>query len=158
MVIIGITSACAEQTFLESTRRPYRRDHLRVCGADPAGTNIDFDLTGSPPRVRSRLGRGQERLRVHGITSACAEQTRTETAAPASQRDHLRVCGADTVYDCSRVSPVGSPPRVRSRRPSCQWIIEHSGITSACAEQTALSMARLMVAWDHLRVCGADSS
>ena len=71
----GIISACAEQTRAsEAPSRAYW-DHLRVCGADNMTLIILCILTGSSPRVRSRLrllkwGRGWL-----GIISACAEQT-----------------------------------------------------------------------------------
>ena len=75
----GITSACAEQT-RPATRAGFSaRDHLRVCGADQGDHGGAGRRVGSPPRVRSRL---KCRLTLHsglGITSACAEQTRSLT-------------------------------------------------------------------------------
>ena len=70
-----ITSACAEQT--HGAGKPAGRgwDHLRVCGADMPGLDKDGNLTGSPPRVRSRLAGVRFRTTHVGITSACAEQT-----------------------------------------------------------------------------------
>ena len=52
---IGITSACAEQTDQRRRACSSRWDHLRVCGADPADNQTDWQARGSPPRVRSRL-------------------------------------------------------------------------------------------------------
>ena len=73
----GITSACAEQTGSFGSRPMSIRDHLRVCGADPTRTRARSPPSGSPPRVRSR--QRPERLvgDLRGITSACAEQTRS---------------------------------------------------------------------------------
>ena len=51
----------------------------------------------------------------------------------------------------------GSPPRVRSRRRSHRLCERWPGITSACAEQTPSMVCVDVAAWDHLRVCGADS-
>ena len=51
----------------------------------------------------------------------------------------------------------GSPPRVRSRRRSHRLCERWPGITSACAEQTPIPLVGNVSAWDHLRVCGADS-
>ena len=72
-----ITSACAEQTGSFGSRPMSIRDHLRVCGADPTRTRARSPPSGSPPRVRSR--QRPERLvgDLRGITSACAEQTRS---------------------------------------------------------------------------------
>ena len=129
----GITSACAEQT------RPGR-----------------WVGTGSPPRVRSRLTGYPSKGYSLGITSACAEQTVTLIAIHVSIRDHLRVCGADSLVAAGSGSVVGSPPRVRSRRQADPRVHGRQRITSACAEQTSFALGSLMSLWDHLRVCGAD--
>ena len=52
--ILGIISACAEQTSCPAADRSARRDHLRVCGADIRSIGLDIRLVGSSPRVRSR--------------------------------------------------------------------------------------------------------
>ena len=134
----GITSACAEQTTGMTTRKSWAWDHLRVCGADlHSMAQVGFSL-GSPPRVRSRLGEVGEVVATTGITSACAEQTNTVRGRQPADRDHLRVCGADFVVCDSLEVLFGSPPRVRSRplMPSGDDVT--GGITSACAEQTAI--------------------
>ena len=153
---VGITSACAEQT--RSARERFRdgRDHLRVCGADPATCPSTSNNEGSPPRVRSRRSEAGAAQRSSGITSACAEQTVTVTAVPTARRDHLRVCGADITSIPSRIMGVGSPPRVRSRHQHGHGRRVPHGITSACAEQTGRGCRRGRGSWDHLRVCGAD--
>ena len=137
-MIVGITSACAEQTWSRASGRWWRGDHLRVCGADRSGEWDAEEDRGSPPRVRSRP-MGPNRSRQRGrITSACAEQTRRPTKQRMIEWDHLRVCGAD---------PDGVPLR---------WL--RRGITSACAEQTSAVRQRSRMSKDHLRVCGADRS
>ena len=129
-----------------------------MCGADFGGFVMVEPVVGSSPRVRSRPGRWTWNIIRWRIISACAEQT-AQPSNPAWQReDHLRVCGADLRGRRWRSSHGGSSPRVRSRLVRMFPPAEHRRIISACAEQTALSMARLMVAWDHLRVCGADSA
>ena len=72
----GITSACAEQTGRDGTRKSRGTDHLRVCGAD---------------HCRSKLPSSPG-----GITSACAEQTSAPAPSTKATKDHLRVCGADS--------------------------------------------------------------
>ena len=115
-VVLGITSACAEQTPVRCPCPPASWDHLRVCGADKMAKIIPVSNEGSPPRVRSRPERQRWNDHQDRITSACAEQTSTETTVRNQPRDHLRVCGADPRRFPSLRRGVGSPPRVRSRR------------------------------------------
>ena len=94
-VLIGIISACAEQTSKAGFEGSKSGDHLRVCGADPCGWPTRLIGGGSSPRVRSRQeSSGNARLRL-GIISACAEQTSPSSKRPRGIWDHLRVCGAD---------------------------------------------------------------
>ena len=136
----GITSACAEQTVPVPVPVQPTWDHLRVCGADVYWLARVSSRSGSPPRVRSR----PVRLRVHepflGITSACAEQTLFGVTVGVLVGDHLRVCGADLVLEALEQFLQGSPPRVRSRPPGRPRTVVRLGITSACAEQTPLSL------------------
>ncbi len=127
-----------------------------MCGADALFFEDKRIGRGSPPRVRSRHFIGVAQLLIHGITSACAEQTTCAMAIRPRRTDHLRVCGADSFgVDATNVGK-GSPPRVRSR------LIRHGvgerepGITSACAEQTDREVDNGFHCRDHLRVCGAD--
>ncbi len=153
----GITSACAEQTCQPAGLAEAAGDHLRVCGADARPLRSLRPLTGSPPRVRSRRRSGHQGRLPGRITSACAEQTSTAPMAAAWTGDHLRVCGADVSDDFQVTVESGSPPRVRSRHTSSIPDDGRVGITSACAEQTCLSVCCFRTRPDHLRVCGADS-
>ena len=152
----GIISACAEQTHAMVQSQFGWRDHLRVCGADLMLPSAGVDGMGSSPRVRSRLVVLLGKLRVGGIISACAEQTRTGPCRRRTTRDHLRVCGADVVPQGFDLGKPGSSPRVRSRRWRFVRASPVWGIISACAEQTAPCSPPARRAADHLRVCGAD--
>ena len=136
-LVIGITSACAEQTPELKLFVCTVRDHLRVCGADAHNIPSEARGEGSPPRVRSRLRCHRSAYCSTGITSACAEQTCIRWPTSASQWDHLRVCGADWRSVRSRPRRRGSPPRVRSRPGHPLDTEAYPGITSACAEQTS---------------------
>ena len=152
----GITSACAEQTPPRWRTLSAIWDHLRVCGADRGRSNRDSGVRGSPPRVRSRLFIYLVGGLHSGITSACAEQTRSWKAGTCSFWDHLRVCGADRITGGLGYGITGSPPRVRSRHDHGKPGHVRPRITSACAEQTWRSQAFRRLQGDHLRVCGAD--
>ena len=66
------------------------------------------------------------------------------------------MCGADLANHYVACRALGSPPRVRSRPVLLHNQPMKGGITSACAEQTSLSLYSPMMSADHLRVCGAD--
>ena len=152
----GITSACAEQTPAPCSHASPDWDHLRVCGADTGTLPAPGEILGSPPRVRSRHADGGVDGFGAGITSACAEQTYAAWRAARSMPDHLRVCGADKPRGTRSTPGYGSPPRVRSRRICAARMVNPSGITSACAEQTRPPTIGRPSCVDHLRVCGAD--
>ena len=134
--ILGITSACAEQTYRFAIGLIGVWDHLRVCGADNPYRNNQRQMAGSPPRVRSRRRRTSRVPAVAGITSACAEQTCSLGYGESLAGDHLRVCGADSITSDKIKAGQGSPPRVRSRPDTETATANPTGITSACAEQT----------------------
>ena len=113
-------------------------------------------MTGSSPRVRSRLSDARARFRQPGIISACAEQTLELLASGEFWGDHLRVCGADRHQMTRLEQSAGSSPRVRSRRTASSTLRDTLGIISACAEQTRVPDQQFQHHRDHLRVCGAD--
>ena len=154
--VVGIISACAEQTRSCTSSRTWRRDHLRVCGADLRRAWPPAHWAGSSPRVRSRRkGIGIDSP-AGGIISACAEQTSTRSPWCCRGWDHLRVCGADSGVLSSSTRRHGSSPRVRSRPPCRLCKSRRGGIISACAEQTRPRPQTANGNRDHLRVCGAD--
>ena len=155
-MLIGIISACAEQTGRHGGGRPRRRDHLRVCGADVAAETHIFAPGGSSPRVRSRPESTAGNEPLPGIISACAEQTMFSCACCRVFSDHLRVCGADAGMSPAVRRRSGSSPRVRSRHLVLGAPGQPRGIISACAEQTSSRWRTCCFCWDHLRVCGAD--
>ena len=153
---LGITSACAEQTYRARWSLSISVDHLRVCGADYTYDSMDATSMGSPPRVRSRPHPPRRRSELDGITSACAEQTGLAGWLGCRSGDHLRVCGADGLSLGALRAVPGSPPRVRSRQGRQAGELDGRGITSACAEQTDTRWCWWKAQRDHLRVCGAD--
>ena len=155
--LAGIISACAEQTEWCWVAILVDMDHLRVCGADWDAIADYITSVGSSPRVRSRHGVRRFGDFEVGIISACAEQTRTLSDAAPWDRDHLRVCGADTIRDVDLDRRRGSSPRVRSRLRGHGPRYPAPGIISACAEQTGRSSRYETSSRDHLRVCGADA-
>ena len=67
------------------------------------------------------------------------------------------MCGKNFETDLSRVSILGSLPRVREKRSDCYYYCFEFRITPACAGKT-LSIAFWRVASaDHSRVCGENT-
>ena len=154
--VLGIISACAEQTPIVRLTWMTAWDHLRVCGADYRQSTGRELPVGSSPRVRSRPRPLHSVQGGGGIISACAEQTWFGCAACDVCGDHLRVCGADFNQMPDNEWDAGSSPRVRSRLGDDLHALMQGGIISACAEQTVPAARRATRGWDHLRVCGAD--
>ena len=138
MKTVRIISACAEQTTRRSAPGRSSRDHLRVCGADWTVGHRVQRCRGSSPRVRSRRNASDSKGSLTGIISACAEQTIRVAEMRVIQRDHLRVCGADSIAYLASSGSGGSSPRVRSRHVERRRIKSRFGIISACAEQTGI--------------------
>ena len=113
---------------------------------------------GSSPRVRSGPACRTRIRSTTGIISACAERTSRPSSRRAATRDHLRVCGADNADGAAAVVTLGSSPRVRSGRTDSADGRRSGGIISACAERTPAARSSYRAPWDHLRVCGADST
>ena len=126
-----------------------------MCGADSVYRSPLMSTVGSSPRVRSRLDVCNTADGIHGIISACAEQTTPISSRSVAATDHLRVCGADVLFPCGWPTK-GSSPRVRCRRVLGRFQTLPHGIISACAEQTGAITVYHGVIRDHLRVCGAD--
>ncbi len=90
-----ITPACAGTTYIR-LRRPRRpSDHPRVCGDDVLPAAPVTQSSGSPPRVRGRLGGRRDLLPALRITPACAGTTTLTPPGSWSAPDHPRVCGDD---------------------------------------------------------------
>ena len=112
----GITPACAGKTRLNHTRQSKGWDHPRVCGKNLLPRLFLTEKSGSPPRVREKLG---SRLSIHillRITPACAGKTWVQIPHSPLSKDHPRVCGKNSPQNFEIFDKSGSPPRVREKR------------------------------------------
>ena len=74
----GTTSACAENTAAEGTKKRKKRNYLRVRGEYAGGWKKRFECLELPPRAR-RIQTTTHSSRIDlGTTSACAENTLNE--------------------------------------------------------------------------------
>ena len=132
----GTTSACAENTFKQTTPPPPRWNYLRVRGEYNCCLISPQDFRELPPRARRIPSRTSGGSGGGGTTSACAENTIFRCDRHPKFRNYLRVRGEYFVYDSYREEPKELPPRAR-RIPASPGGGAHSGrTTSACAENT----------------------
>ena len=132
-----ITPACAGKTAKRPPPPARVGDHPRVCGKDSRRMIFLMMSEGSPPRVRERrllrwTGHGGP-----GITPACAGKTLPRESRTLGRTDHPRVCGKDRVNAAISRNGLGSPPRVRERRPYTSRRFDSARITPACAGKTS---------------------
>ena len=93
LLVVGTTSACAENTMVGVVSTILGWNYLRVRGEYPRGLQTPLLKQELPPRARRiRLGFGGALLRG-GTTSACAENTPDKPGVSRPYRNYLRVRG-----------------------------------------------------------------
>ena len=134
-----ITPAYAGKTLRQRMSRKSHEDHPRVCGENIINGNSDYNIEGSPPRMRGKRT-SRKQLHFHArITPAYAGKTRTSARSSVSFWDHPRVCGENFIRDIRQQGFVGSPPRMRGKLPRLHSSILKFRITPAYAGKTFLS-------------------
>ncbi len=89
----GTTSACAENTNCSVVAVLLSRNYLRVRGEYCAFTSVEPHGKELPPRARRIRGHDAVVGVQHGTTSACAENTESESIINAATGNYLRVRG-----------------------------------------------------------------
>ena len=115
-LVIGTTSACAENTYVILGRRFSPRNYLRVRGEYITADFCTCNHVELPPRARRIHCDGIDFPTIFGTTSACAENTTNGTTSVASSTE--------------------LPPRARRIPHSEPFKTSSTGTTSACAENT----------------------
>ena len=72
------------------------RDHPRVCGEENDPDARSGSIKGSPPRMRGRVLRHKQHIRLIRITPAYAGKSWSPRARRSTLPDHPRVCGEET--------------------------------------------------------------
>ena len=89
----GTTSACAENT-ISNRHHPYcGGNYLRVRGEYISLWEPIETLTELPPRARRILKKQLETYAYQGTTSACAENTSSDSTGSGTPGNYLRVRG-----------------------------------------------------------------
>ena len=133
---VGITPACAGNTWHALFFTWKILDHPRVCGEHEVMVLLGLYLLGSPPRVRGTLYPQLTMLNGSRITPACAGNTVAMASIRLGYKDHPRVCGEHIVQNDNVAAREGSPPRVRGTLCRIRLFVVYCGITPACAGNT----------------------
>ena len=96
-------------------------------------------------------------LSLRRITPAHAGKTARDSMASRAIPDHPRACGENTGWRPSEVEDIGSPPRMRGKRPAVPPDPCQGRITPAHAGKTVSSSVPLLRCADHPRACGENS-
>ena len=136
VVVLGTTSACAENTVRALAFPLSAWNYLRVRGEYMLQIRVRVVDKELPPRAR-RIPSGvfcpSSGL---GTTSACAENTTEISELASSVWNYLRVRGEYEVPSGSNHEDLELPPRARRIHQTLGWVTGCSGTTSACAENT----------------------
>ena len=136
LVIVGTTSACAENTrrHLIIFNRPW--NYLRVRGEYFNMLMILMVFLELPPRARRIQRHYFQAAGKPGTTSACAENTPIYLAEYRAPGNYLRVRGEYPFDWAIGRAPWELPPRARRIHGWHVTVQSDGGTTSACAENT----------------------
>ena len=152
----GITPADAGKTHFRRSSESAAEDHPRGCGENGVFLSSGVCVTGSPPRMRGKLGTAVGAAAAGGITPADAGKTSYGAACSACTGDHPRGCG-ENIYTCiGNAMSTGSPPRMRGKRRYGNRETRDCGITPADAGKTACVLSLGYWRGDHPRGCGEN--
>ena len=129
----GITPAYAGKSTRLLIQQLSLRDHPRVCGEKSEMSLNLSALMGSPPRMRGKDLSAIVSPPYVGITPAYAGKRNSFTKSFEEHGDHPRVCGEKFDLDCTCVTELGSPPRMRGKGPDDRAHPLVPGITPAYA-------------------------
>ena len=93
MLVLGITPACAGNTYSVMVYIRSNRDHPRLRGEYFESLTISLVQIGSPPLARGIRTMQRKRSGKTGITPACAGNTLLMNVVNAMSRDHPRLRG-----------------------------------------------------------------
>ena len=156
-VVVGTTSACAENTRDQAVHQNDSWNYLRVRGEYVNGSRVWVTRSELPPRARRIHGDYLVEKPEYGTTSACAENTVNLCGLRRITRNYLRVRGEYSPPAARVRSSKELPPRARRIHTVDYLLRQIIGTTSACAENTVPDIAILRPPGNYLRVRGEYS-
>ena len=154
LTLAGITPAYAGKSSCLLSPWVPTRDHPRVCGEKRACFMQDYDIRGSPPRMRGKAEEIAGKIPGAGITPAYAGKSAPVWSRCPGAWDHPRVCGEKLWRIALDAGQGGSPPRMRGKGLERQAASGQGGITPAYAGKRMQLDAGVLLKRDHPRVCG----
>ena len=151
---VGITPACAGNSLLEGDNDTADWDHPRLRGEQAVNVCCAVVEAGSPPLARGTVLIHICNFRQLRITPACAGNSGVQCNQIADAGDHPRLRGEQTVFSALCRRKMGSPPLARGTVGGGCASVAESGITPACAGNSAYLVAVLHGIWDHPRLRG----
>ena len=110
-----------------------------------------------PPRARRIHVISVWSILQIGTTSACAENTGRLSKMLILSWNYLRVRGEYPIVGNRKKFIVELPPRARRIPRRSHWAFDHTGTTSACAENTHITLKENPICRNYLRVRGEYS-
>ena len=146
--------ACAGNS--PRTPRTMRRTtvHPRVCGEQISPMPPPMPNSGSSPRVRGTVYRGQIAKDDVWFIPACAGNSGIKSSFPSPSAVHPRVCGEQRRALNYSGFNGGSSPRVRGTELRAALIVCDHRFIPACAGNRRLERSHPRSASVHPRVCG----
>ena len=153
----GITPACAGNSNVGRRGTGPRRDHPRLRGEQLRRTHLSMSTRGSPPLARGTDAKITSGSKSHGITPACAGNSNARRGKDASAQDHPRLRGEQPFFCRGFGRGLGSPPLARGTVETAVTGVYKTGITPACAGNSASIAPASARAWDHPRLRGEQA-
>ena len=148
VLLMGTTSACAENTPFWCGQGDYHGNYLRVRGEyKPTMWNVCWRPE-LPPRARRIPNMCSICHMICGTTSACAENTGRLLPGWMPARNYLRVRGEYSSTRAGSFLSMELPPRARRILLKPSMIGAIKGTTSACAENTRSQRVDLAPTWE----------
>ena len=91
------------------------QDHPRGCGENNCSTFLEYEVSGSPPRMRGKPRTVNAIGKTRRITPADAGKTQSSDVSTLSATDHPRGCGENSAAKHLTSAGTGSPPRMRGK-------------------------------------------
>ena len=150
----GITPAYAGKSLNSLHAASFFWDHPRLCGEKTEAALRTLEAKGSPPPMRGKVNKVKSAVVSAGITPAYAGKSVPVDPRRPLSGDHPRLCGEKVKRSRAIMQPRGSPPPMRGKDCSLNFLKSIARITPAYAGKSSRFCFPMNPSWDHPRLCG----